>query len=62
MRAPPDALRHGFRKASEDVRPVHPVQLLENHVSLKQRFYVAQDYFSLRVVIGSTIKMLGKPK
>ncbi|TMW68648.1 hypothetical protein Poli38472_006116 [Pythium oligandrum] len=29
VRAPPDALRHGFYSASEDVRPVHPVQQLQ---------------------------------
>ncbi|KAJ0408105.1 hypothetical protein P43SY_002075 [Pythium insidiosum] len=29
VRAPPDALRHGFYSASADVRPVHPVQQLQ---------------------------------
>ncbi|KAF4317673.1 hypothetical protein BBO99_00001049 [Phytophthora kernoviae] len=29
VRAPPDALRHGFYSASEDVRPLHEVQRLQ---------------------------------
>ncbi|TYZ65437.1 hypothetical protein PybrP1_011716 [[Pythium] brassicae (nom. inval.)] len=29
VRAPPDALRHGFFSASEDARPVHEVQRLQ---------------------------------
>lgn len=33
VRAPPDALRHGFYSASEDVRAVHEVQHLQTMVS-----------------------------
>lgn len=32
VRAPPDALRHGFYSASEDARPVHEVQRLQTIV------------------------------
>lgn len=32
VRAPPDALRHGFFSASEDARPVHEVQRLQTIV------------------------------
>ena len=34
MRAPPDTLRYGWHKASEDVKPEHPVQRLESHVRI----------------------------
>ncbi|DBA03159.1 TPA: hypothetical protein N0F65_003879 [Lagenidium giganteum] len=31
VRAAPDAMRHGFHSASEDVRPVHEVQRLQTY-------------------------------